>query len=164
MGNYAVLAEALRYPWPGQVEILERYLEMMPAGPSRRSLAAFVAYARDVSLAEREELYTRTWDLNPVAAPYLGFQVWGEKYQRGNFMAQLSQVLRENGIDMGGELPDHLVPVLKYLDRVEQPTPALESILAQAIQAMVQNFRDKSEGGNPYLHLLKAILDLRGDR
>lgn len=163
MGNYAVLAEALRYPWPGQTEILERYLEMMPAGSARKSLAAFVAYARSVSLAEREELYTRTWDLNPIAAPYLGFQVWGEKYQRGNFMAQLSQVLRENGIDLGGELPDHLVPVLRYLDRVEQPTPALDNILAQAIRAMGQSFRDKSEGGNPYLHLLNAILDLRGD-
>lgn len=149
MGTYGVLAEALRYPWPGQVEILERYLEMMPAGPSKKSLAAFVAYARDVSLAEREELYTRTWDLNPIAAPYLGFQVWGEKYQRGNFMAQLSQVLRETGIG---------------LDRVEQPTPALDSILVQAIQAMAKSFQDKSEGGNPYLHLLKAILDLRGDR
>ena len=164
MRSYAILAEALRYPWPGQVEILERYLETVPAGRSRKSLAAFVAYARDASLAEREELYTRTWDLNPIAAPYLGFQVWGEKYQRGNFMAQLSQVLRENEIDLGGELPDHLVPVLRYLDRVEQPTPALNNILVQAIQAMGQSFRDKSEGGNPYLHLLNAILDLRGDR
>lgn len=164
MGPYAILAEALRYPWPGQIEILERYLETMPAGPSKKSLAAFVAYARNVSLAEREELYTRTWDLNPIAAPYLGFQVWGEKYQRGNFMAQLSQVLRENGVDPGGELPDHLVPVLTYLDRVEQPAAALENILEQAIRAMCQSFRNKSEGGNPYLHLLKAILDLRGDR
>jgi nitrate reductase delta subunit len=164
MGTYTALAEAMRYPWPGQLKTLQQHLEPIPNGSPRQALAAFVNYVQSVPLAEREELYTRTWDLDPVAAPYLGFQIWGENYKRGNFMAQLNQVLKDNGVDLAGELPDHLVPVLRYLDRAEQPSPALLEILDKAVRAMRQAFLDKSETRNPYLSLLDAILASGGDK
>ena len=46
-----------------------------------------------------EELHTRTLDLNPPAAPYVGYQTWGESYQRGAFLAKMNRALAETGMD-----------------------------------------------------------------
>ena len=40
----------------------------------------------------------------------LGHVVWGENYRRGAFMADLNAAMREAGVALHGELPDHLQP------------------------------------------------------
>ena len=54
-----------------------------------------------LSLGEWEELHTRTLDLNPPAAPYVGYQIWGDSYQRGAFLAKMNRALVEAGVDSG---------------------------------------------------------------
>jgi nitrate reductase delta subunit len=163
MGTYALLAEALRYPAPGRIEILEAGLMEMPGGGVKRAFSVFVEHIQQLSLGEWEELHTGTLDLNPPAAPYLGFQMWGESYKRGNFMAHLNYQIKEMEIDTDGELPDHLIPVLRYLEaasgRGTSPSPELLEILVPAVEKMRKVLR-KSEPDNPYVYLFEAILQI----
>lgn len=156
---YMVLAEAFCYPSADQRNDLMAGLDAMPAGAARTSLERFLGAISKLSLGEWEELHTRTLDLNPPAAPYVGFQTWGESYQRGVFLSKLNREMLETGVDMDGELPDHLVPVLRYLGAEEKPSPDLLEILVPAIQRM-QGVLRKADRDNPYGDLLNGVLEL----
>ncbi len=149
-------AESLRYPAPGRMAELEAGMKALPAGSPSGGLADFLEEVRRLSLGSWEELHTRTLDLNPPAAPYIGFQTWGESYQRGVFLSQMSRELIDNGINADGELPDHLVPVLRYLARVDPPLPGLVEAIGPALKRMIAALR-KVDPANPYLHLMEGI-------
>lgn len=156
MNIFNLLAESFRYPTPGLAEALRLGLEQLPAGPVKKSLETFLKPLQKLPPGEWEELYTRTLDLNPLATPYVGFQIYGESYQRGNFMALLNREMRQHQIELGGELPDHLMPVLRYLGAVSEPIPELVEALPPAVRRM-QAVLQKAEPGNPYVHLLEAV-------
>ena len=150
-----LLAEAFCYPRPGLLEQLEAGLAESSKGPARSGLASFVKKIGALSLSEWEELATRTLDLSPAAAPYVGFQIWGESYQRGEFMAKLNRAMAELDIDPEGELPDHLVPILRYLAATDQPIPELIENFETAVQRMIAILREKDKE-NPYVHVFEA--------
>lgn len=158
MGAMGILAEALRYPIYGRIEVLQAGVMELTSGPVKKHLSQFLKRVQDLSLGEWEELYTRTLDLNPFTAPYVGFQTWGDSYQRGNFMATLNRAIQEHQVERDGELPDHLVPILRYLDSTSDPIPELVEVLKPALEKMIKELR-KTEANNPYLHLLRAILE-----
>jgi nitrate reductase delta subunit len=160
--TYTLLAESFRYPVPGRLEELERGLKSIQ-GDARKGYAAFVKGIQKLSLTEWEELYTITWDLNPVAAPYIGYQMWGENYQRGNFMSNLNRELLNAGIDCDGELPDHLIPVLRYLAAAPEPLPELLEIWPTALERISAALK-KADAGNPYLHLLTLLSSVSSER
>lgn len=156
MTELSLYAEAFRYPFPGQFETFVVRLNELPDTPGRAEYTAFLQGLRPLSQGELEELYTRTLDLSPEFAPYLGFQMWGDSYKRGSFMSQLSKAMLENEINRDGELPDHLVPVLRYLEQVPEPVPELAQILEPALDKMVHKLQQE-DPANPYLHLLQAV-------
>lgn len=157
MEIYALLSEALRYPDPGSLERLRSGLEQADESPARTELETFLASVERLGLDGWEELYTRTLDLNPAVAPYIGFQVWGESYQRGGFLSALNRAMYESKVDLEGELPDHLTSVLRYLARTGEPLPALSEQLAPAVRRMV-SVLSAAEPQNPYVRLLRAVL------
>lgn len=159
MGVLELLAEAFSYPRPGLLQELEAGLQEAGKSPARGGLEAFIKKVGRLSLAEWEELATRTLDLSPAAAPYIGFQIWGESYQRGEFMSKLNHAMAGLDIDVAGELPDHIVPVLRYLDRVDKPIPELSEHFESAVGRMLATLREKDKG-NPYLELLDASLKI----
>lgn len=150
-----LLAEAFRYPAPGHLEILEKGLQTLPFSSEKELIDRFMEQIRRLSLGAWEELHTRTLDLNPPAAPYIGFQTWGESYQRGEFLSKMNRALMWARIDADGELADHLIPVFRYLARVVDPLPELGEVLDPALQRMVAALRNV-DASNPYLHLLEA--------
>ena len=154
---YALLAQALSYPGPGLLDELRGGLAGLGKVPGRDGLGAFVKKIGALSVEQWEELATSTLDLSPAAAPYVGFQLWGESYQRGAFMAQLNRAMAELDIDPGGELPDHLAPVLRYLAATDAPLPELPGHLQTAVERMIATLREK-ERGNPYIHVYEAVL------
>jgi nitrate reductase molybdenum cofactor assembly chaperone NarJ/NarW len=149
-------AQALSYPAPGRLHQLQAGMTHMAEGPARRSFSAFLAGIQALTLCQWEELCTRTLDLNPPAAPYVGYQVWGEGYQRGAFLAKMSRALRDTGIETGGELPDHLAPVLTYLALTPQPLPELAEAFAPALDRIVKTLC-ATDPANPYVKLFEAI-------
>ncbi len=155
MNLWILLAEAMRYPRPGHLERLEQGMAaLQDRAPA--TLNRFLEHIQQLSLDEWEELYTRTFDLNPPGAPYVGFQIWGESYQRGKFLSLLNAELHHHQIATDGELPDHLIPVLCYLGTVPQPHPELLEVFGTAVERM-QKALEQSERENPYVSLLKTI-------
>ena len=156
MRPYELLAEAFQYPAPGRIELLREGCNQLPPGAVRKALHGFLQAISRLRLGEWEELHTRTLDLNPPAAPYIGFQMWGESYQRGAFLAKMNRALWEARVDDGGELPDHLIPVLRYLSTAAAPMPELVEVLEPAVQRMITALK-KADPHNPYTLLLEAV-------
>jgi nitrate reductase assembly molybdenum cofactor insertion protein NarJ len=157
MGTATLVATGLRYPHPGHLEMLEQAVADMAAGKARSEMDRFVAAVRKMSLAEWEELHTVTLDLSPHVAPYVGHVVWGGDYRRGAFMAELVREQMEHEVDLAGELPDHLDPILRYLDATDEPLRELVDELPGAVSQMMKDLR-KADKHSPYRHLLEAVL------
>jgi nitrate reductase delta subunit len=122
-----------------------------------RKLEKFDEYAAAVSLDSLRELYTVTFDLNPVCTLDIGYHVFGESYKRGAFLAGLQRALGEHGLETGAELPDHLTVILRLLSRMESDedrSELVKLILAPALARMNKAFED---GGNPYAGVIRAV-------
>ncbi len=105
-----------------------------------------------------EEIYTGTFDLQPVCCPYVGYHLFGEHYRRGIFMARLREHYRDHSFPAGKELPDHIVVLLRYLagGRDEETDRDLVTeCLLPAAEKMVKEFAD---GTNPYRRILVALV------
>ncbi|HWR66928.1 MAG TPA: hypothetical protein VN364_12495 [Bellilinea sp.] len=158
MGTYAILAEGLRYPTLGHLVSLKGNIGQLAADTVKTAYSQFIERIEKISLAAWEELHTRTLDLNPPGAPYIGYQTWGDSYQRGVFMSMMNRAIEANHIDSEGELPDHLVPVLRLMDQLAEPFPELEEVLAPAV-SRIHSALVKADPENPYVWLIAAILE-----
>jgi len=162
MGALAIIAEAFLYPGPGRAAALRAAAADLAPGAAHDAFKAFVDGVEPLTLEAWEELYTQTLDLDPYVAPYVGYQTWGERYQRGELLAQLNRAYAVAHIDTSGELSDHLVPVLRFLDRhrsaaIEPVEPPLMEIVPAALESMRRTL-SKRDSVNAYLHLLEAAL------
>lgn len=157
MGTYEILAEALRYPAPGRWAQLDHLKEFLPQGPVRVSYEKFLGKVANLNLGDWEELYTRTLDLNPPAAPYIGYQNWGDSYQRGSFLSMLNRAMETHQVDSEGELPDHLIPVLRLMERLEDPFPELHEVM-ETSTVRIRDGLAKADPQNPYVPLIDAIV------
>ena len=155
-GIYRILADALRYPSTGLASNLQAGIQVFSDEGARKSFEKFITDIQQLGLGEWEELYTRTLDLSPIVAPYLGYQLWGDSYPRGNFMAVLNRAYRASGKELDGELPDHLRVVLAYLDTGSVPPQELVDAFEPALQKILATLQ-KSDADNPYTSLLECV-------
>lgn len=153
MLSYEQFAKLLAYPcgnYPGLT------LEVA-AESNDEHLARFAAETSALTREEFEELYTRTFDINPVATLEIGWHLYGETYERGSFLVTMRQLLRRLKIPETTELPDHLSHILQALDRLGQSDEANElaaRYVAPALAKILDSFAGKQ---NPYEHLLRAL-------
>lgn len=160
---YQSFADLLAYPTPSifhQAQAcLEQLQEAHPESASAMENACRIL--ERLSLEQLEELYTVTFDMQPVCYPYVGYQLFGESYKRGAFMAQLNEAYHACDYSAGQELPDHLSVILHFLglgvtNRQSDFYQALRNEgLIPALEKMVQTFGTQSE--NPYFALLAAL-------
>jgi nitrate reductase assembly molybdenum cofactor insertion protein NarJ len=134
------VAQALRYPAPPPARFAEG--------------ADFFDETAHVDASGMEELYTTTFDLNPVATLEAGWHLWGEQYERGRWLAELRALQDRLGIDAGSELPDHLTVLLPTIAACDDPQ--LRQNCARAIEKILKPL---DEHGNPYRHLLRAAAE-----
>lgn len=137
------LAGLLRYPEPPLA---------VAAGDSAEIIAFFDEVGHVVPEGV-EELYTRTFDLNPVATLEVGWHLWGEAYERGRFLADLRGLQELMGIDACNELPDHLTVILATLAHLDDPS----LLITQIAPALEKIANPLEEQGNPYRHVLRAV-------
>ena len=154
------LGELYGYPGEGFEASCRAALAASAAHPDRITarLFAFIGDVTALATGDREELYTRTFDINPRASLEIGWQLFGESYDRGGLLVEMRGLLREVGLAEGTELPDHLMSVLPLFARLDEARAealALEK-LGPAVQKMLQGFGESDE---PYRHLLAATLD-----
>lgn len=158
------LAALLEYPGGESLQnanaccdLLEREIAGRAPAPALESLRRYRTALGIFSAQELEELYTRTFDLNPVCSLDIGWHLYAENYDRGTFLVDMRNALKEHGISESTELPDHLPTVLRLLARMEPDrakTLAVGSVLP-ALRIMTRGFSDSA---NPYA-ALTAILE-----
>lgn len=161
---YALFAHLLEYPTPalsGQVKAcIESLRPMHPEAAGK--LFDFSNSLQEHSRSQMEELYTSTFDMQPVCYPYVGYHLFGESYKRGAFMAKLVEGYRACGYAAGQELPDHVAVILRFLALGAMARNndfghilLLEGLLP-ALEKMTAAF--EGQAGNPYSAVLSALL------
>lgn len=137
-------------------------------------LEEFCTVAQETPVTRMEEIYTRTFDLKCRCYPYVGYQLLGESYRRGAFLARLNEGYRARGFSAGRELPDHVSVVLRFLATepdIERARPGddafaavlLHEGLATALLHMASCFEEESS--NPYALIVRALsVFLDGER
>lgn len=110
--------------------------------------------------------------MQPVCYPYVGFQLFGESYKRGAFMARLNEGYRSYGYQVGRELPDHISVILRFLalgDEVrlgefgqvllcEGLVPAVSKMAGAFTKSSAVCSADLSVAPNPYAAVVAALL------
>lgn len=111
---------------------------------------------KNLSREELEELYTQTFDINPVSSLEIGWHLFGETYERGTFLVKMRETLRELAVEESSELPDHITHVLLAISRMEseERSEFSEMFLVPALNKIIAAFEGKD---NPYENLLKII-------
>jgi nitrate reductase delta subunit len=137
-------------------------------------LEEFYTLVQASPVARLEEIYTRTFDLQCLCYPYLGYHLLGESYRRGAFLARLNEGYQAKGFSAGRELPDHIAVVLRFLalePDLKKMDPGDEAFapvllhegLVPALARMAACFDQESD--NPYALVIRALwLLLGGDR
>lgn len=160
-GALEAVSAVLRYPGADHAERVERCLAAVPhhLAEARGSLEAFHARTRGLSTSQLQELYTRTFDLNPACSPELGWHLFGERYERGLFLVKLRQLMRRVELAETTELPDHLAGVLELLPRLgeEEAADLAAACVLPALAKMRETLEDET---HPYLALLELAARL----
>ena len=121
----------------------------------------FATAIEQQSLGRMQELYTTTFDMQPVCYPYVGFHLYGESYKRGAFMAQLNEAYHALGYSAEQELPDHLSVILRFLgfDSENRHSDFCQALISDgvlpALEKMLKVFGEESE--NPYVGFLSSL-------
>ena len=158
-----VVALGFKYPTPTAAADLSRAIEADTHSDVQRHMRRFVAEVGSLPLGEWEEIHTSTLDLDPKFVPYVGHVAWGENYRRGAFMADMVAAMAEADVDLQGELPDHIEPILRYLAATDEPFADLVEVLPGVIAEM-NSVLKTALPDSPYRHLLAATLACAGNR
>ncbi len=120
-------AAACRLEYPAAARTLEEFANLLPWGDA---LAV-------------EELFTRTFDVQPITTLDIGYTLFGEDYKRGAMLANLSNEHSRVGNDCCGELGDHLSNMLRLLPKMEDEAlrdELVHVLLAPALREMIREF------------------------
>jgi len=156
--KYDSLAGLFRYPTTGYGEVTDRCRHLLAANEpvAGEMIADFAGATAELNLDQMEELFTRTFDLNPECCLEVGWQLFGEKYNRGSFLVWMRQQLKIHDLAEEVELPDHLTYVMMVLGRMERTEAdrfATEAVLP-AMDRMLAGLKDKE---NPFEKVVRAV-------
>jgi nitrate reductase assembly molybdenum cofactor insertion protein NarJ len=101
-----------------------------------------------------QESYVQTFEFNPACTLEIGWHLFGENYERGEFLVRMREQLRRYGIPESTELPDHLTHLLVLIDGLEHGEAAelAGQFLLPALTKILDAIKD-----NPYRSLIAAI-------
>lgn len=112
-----LFARLLEYPGPESAGWARACEELLAeAAPEAAGyIRAFRRYLEATPVGQAQETYTAFFDLNPVCAPYLGYQLFGENYRRSVLMLALLDRYRAEGFEFDrSDLPDRISVVMHY--------------------------------------------------
>lgn len=153
------LASLFEYPeqgYPGKGPECREMLSKF-APQACQAFDEFILRIEKLSQTELQELYTSTFDLNPVCSLEVGWHLYGEQYERGRLLVKIRQQLRQLNVSETTELPDHFSQILRALGRMPAETAArwTGEVVQPALARMRQGFQKQSD--NPFALLLEAV-------
>lgn len=155
---FDLLARLFRYPRQDYRETVElcRQALLPDSSEAARLLARFAEEIAPLSLETLEEVFTQTFDLNPVCCLELGWHLFGENYDRGELLVKVRHELRRHGVAESTELPDHLTHVLPLLGRM--PPAEADSFARALVWPALKKMQAGLEGkNNPFQRILQAV-------
>jgi nitrate reductase delta subunit len=161
---FDLFADLLEYPaftTPLKAGLCYEQLQMRQS-EAGRLLESFYHHVDQRTTDQMQELYTGTFDMQPVCYPYVGYHLFGESYKRGAFMAHLNEAYRSSSFSAGKELPDHICVILRFLGQDEGKRRddfgrvLLREGLTPALEKMTQALRQQPD--NPYTGVVSALL------
>ncbi|MGH9739037.1 MAG: nitrate reductase molybdenum cofactor assembly chaperone [Candidatus Acidiferrales bacterium] len=160
MSAYLLFAEVLDYPGPElSRRVSELACELAIELPQAEGLIkTFQGSHESMGTAKLQEIYTRTFDMQPDCTPNLGYHLFGEDQRRGVFLAKLNELYQQAKVDTGNELPDHVCFLLRYLATglgTEETTDIITDCLLPAVSKIAHRVDAPS---NPYRGVLDALL------
>ncbi len=149
------LVALLTYPEADYPQRIEASVHVAPE-QCRGQLEQFAIQMRGRATDELQELFTQTFDLNPMCSLELGWHLFGENYERGQLLVRVREELRRHGLEESTELPDHLTHVLQLVERMDHEAAAdfVAACVLPALEKMLQAMCDK---GNPFENVLLAV-------
>lgn len=121
MNVHELLAKLFSYPADDYRHQIERCRDAVAeTGLGAAShLTKFLGQVGGLGTESLQELFTQTFDLNPVCVLEVGWQLYGDEYRRGEFLVRMRQSLHEHSLQPSTELPDHLTVILRLLPSLE---------------------------------------------
>jgi nitrate reductase delta subunit len=158
---YEILASLLEYPgddWNSRLERCKQWLTVQEPEVAVQFIS-FRRKVRQLPIEKMQELYTHTFDLNPVCTLDIGYHVFGENYKRGELLASLRETEAPYELGQRNQLPDYLPVLLRLLVKLEDEDlrrSLITELLIPALDKMRQAFGDAH---NPYRDLIEVIGD-----
>lgn len=181
--HYIDFADLFRYPnkdYPRKAKKCFAMLqEVYPDAADE--IQPFVDYVCSHTEDEYEELYTKTFDVQPICYLDLGYVIFGEDYKRGAFLLHMQEEQLLAGNDCGTDLSDNICNILtlytktnnqELLDElaVKILMPGLEKMIGEFKQARVELkmkilkklhraiIQEELNQGNVYRNVFSALL------
>ena len=119
-------------------------------------LADQLRYPDDPAL---QELYVQTFEFNPACTLEIGWHLFGENYERGEFLVRMREQLRRYGIAETSELPDHLRHILLLIGQAEHHEAAelAGQFVLSALGKIKEALKDNAYG--PLIAAIQAKLE-----
>ncbi|MBT3252193.1 MAG: hypothetical protein HN729_07180 [Candidatus Marinimicrobia bacterium] len=154
-----LFAQLLSYPgesYKSSCAQLQNYLSDYPE--EKQHFDKFADFILDSKLSKIEELYTVSFDMNPSTCFEIGWHLYGEAYQRGEFLVKVRVLLRKDNIKESVELPDHISHCLLvlYLSKNEKDKNFVGYSTCKGLDKILESL-DKE---NPYYHALITLSNI----
>jgi len=151
-------AALLGYPEADVRQTAAACVSLLLAGDSTglEPMTRFAAFLAGQEPARLEELFTATFDLQPVCHPYVGYLLCGESQQRTLFLIRLSQLYQQHGFEPGSELPDHLATLLRFVGTVADRA-CRQELIRDGLLPALEKLAAGLPAEQPYLALLEAV-------
>lgn len=156
---YEILASSLEYPgedWNTRLDRCRQWLTIQEPEVAVQFIR-FRRKVKDLSIEKLQELYTQTFDLNPVCTLDIGYHLFGENYKRGELLAKLRETEAPYELGQANQLPDHLPVLLRLLAKLEDEELRRALIGEILIPALAKMLEALSQTENPYRDLIEVI-------
>lgn len=162
---FNLLARLLDYPDENLLELIKKVSYLISVSqpvPDEllENWQRFASHAVAVKYTGMQEVYTATFDLNPVCSLYISIGLFGEEnFNRSLFMARMVDAFNIYQFPLHpGELPDSLPVLLKFMpfitDHERRESFIRDCILAPAQECILK----LSEKNNPYSAAFRLIV------
>lgn len=152
------LCRLLEYPGDNLLEAAELlYIILQSELPEAASdVARFGAFVEQHRADEIEEAYISAFEINAACALEIGWQLFGEEYDRGLLLVRLREELRRFGIRESTELPDHLSHVLPLIGAM--PDEEAKRFVQACVIPAVRKMRECIEPtASPYASVVSVL-------
>lgn len=157
---YDSLGRLFQYPNDDYISSIDKCVQQLREAdsPGLEPLEKFQKFAEKTSVNDLQELFTRTFEINPLCALEVGWQLFGERYERGTFIVKMRQTLRDLDLPESIELPDHLTHILQTMGRLSQQEAGEFAglFVVPALDKMLLGLTDKE---HPYRAVLQGVHD-----